>query len=237
MNQIESLHEKQIEYETLVEMICLSCKESVNRLRLKEQQGHLLALVKYQQALKADRKKVSEILCSDSCVHNKLLVALCCFAHDQESINILLGSGLVDSLLGFLSDSVLQEKNKRNTLINRSNQNNNKDYSILLRSQSFDERLSVISLSDILQVNSKETTFGKKRKASEPTMPGLETKRSKSIGHSNLSGSFPASSMETNITDAEQQAGLSSSSSFQPLQNQVRSILFEILKFELNKKV
>lgn len=95
-------------YGKLIEMICFNCKESVNRLRLKEQ-GHLSKLVKHQQDLKAEKlkailkqynEKSLQELCSDSSIHNKLLVAMCCFAHDQDSMNILLSNGLVDALLG-----------------------------------------------------------------------------------------------------------------------------------------
>ena len=93
------------EHDKLIEMLCFSCKESVNRLRLKEQ-NFLSTLVKHQQSLKS--KLVAEtstiqlqsLLCSDSSIHNKLLVALCCFAHDQDSMNILMSNGLIDSLLG-----------------------------------------------------------------------------------------------------------------------------------------
>ena len=103
------------EHDHLIEMICFSCKESVNRLRLKEQ-SQLSSLVKLQQKVKAEHSKnISEsqqlsTLCSDSTLHNKLLVAICCFAHDQDSMNILLGNGLVDCLITFLNDSIQVEK-------------------------------------------------------------------------------------------------------------------------------
>ncbi len=210
-------------------MICLSCKESVNRLRLKEQQAHLLALVKYQQAIKEDRKKANEQLCSDSCSHNKLLVALCCFAHDQESMHVLLSNGLVESLLGFLNDSIMQEKEKRGAIVS-NNRAESKDYSMLFRSQSVDERLHVVALSDILQVTGKEVTpaLGKKRKISEPSVSGLIPKRSKTSGQVNLTGSF-VSAMDTSFgsfVDTEQQAGVLTLNGFQPQQNQVRKCFF-----------
>lgn len=94
-----------LEFEKLIEMLCFSCKESVNRLRLKEH-NHLSTLVKHQQTLKSkliaqkSTAQCQSLLCSDSSIHNKLLVALCCFAHDQDSMNTLMGNGLVDSLIG-----------------------------------------------------------------------------------------------------------------------------------------
>ena len=52
------------EYEKLIEMICFSCKESVNRLRLKEL-GHLVTLVKHQQSLKIEKIQLAN-QCQDS---------------------------------------------------------------------------------------------------------------------------------------------------------------------------
>ena len=120
------------EYEHLIEMICFSCKESVNRLRLKEQ-SHLSSLVKLQQKVKAEHSKnISEsrqlsTLCSDSTLHNKLLVAICCFAHDQDSMNILLGNVLVDCYMNFLNDSIKVEKKSDPVHLQASLTNKNKN--------------------------------------------------------------------------------------------------------------
>ena len=120
------------EHDHLIEMICFSCKESVNRLRLKEQ-SQLSSLVKLQQKVKAEHSKnISEsqqlsTLCSDSTLHNKLLVAICCFAHDQDSMNILLGNVLVDCYMNFLNDSIKVEKKSDPVHLQASLTNKNKN--------------------------------------------------------------------------------------------------------------
>ena len=120
LSKIETFHESTPsttskisphEYEKLVEMVCLSCKEVTNRSRLREQ-GFLINLVRHQQKLfkinSATNKSVhakSTKNTFESKLHNKLLVALCYFVYDQDSLNILLSNGLIDSLLAYLNES------------------------------------------------------------------------------------------------------------------------------------
>jgi hypothetical protein len=112
------------DYERIIEVICLCCKESINRLRLREQ-GYLVYLVKLQQILKKKfdqndktsesstinnnnscKNKMTFVNSTDFHIHNKLLVALCCFSHDQDSMNILLNNNLVDSLIEYLNELI-----------------------------------------------------------------------------------------------------------------------------------
>ena len=99
-----------------VEIICLCCKEAVNRMRLREQ-GLLVNLIRLQQRLSrvsatttpSPTNNHKEKVCStadNSAWRNKLLVALCCFVHDADSMSILLANGLVDSLLAYVRESV-----------------------------------------------------------------------------------------------------------------------------------
>lgn len=104
------------EYNRLIDIVCLACKESVNRLRLREQ-GLLINLIRLQQRVKASMttllshyriEKTNQSI--DATWHNKILVGLCCFAHDQDSMNILLSNGLIDLLLAYLDESMAREK-------------------------------------------------------------------------------------------------------------------------------
>ena len=130
LNKIEAFHVpdpsmkniSQQEYEKLVEMICLSCKEVTNRSRLREQ-GFLVSLVKHQQKLfKLDLNYTIRTSKGsfESKLHNKLLVALCYFVYDQDSLNILLSNGLIDSLLAYLNESLTTVEEEASTKKNRS---------------------------------------------------------------------------------------------------------------------
>ncbi|CAF0935213.1 unnamed protein product, partial [Brachionus calyciflorus] len=113
------------EYTILIDIICLACKESVNRLRFKDQ-GYLLNLIKLQQKLKQNKDEINKFFKNDSTsdddksfidstLYNKILVALCCFAHDQDSMNILLNNSLIDCLLGYVNEGLeLLKKNSSN---------------------------------------------------------------------------------------------------------------------------
>lgn len=148
----------------LIEIICFSCKESVNRFRLKEQ-NHLGYLVKLQQRLKQKLASLSAELSQDSALFNKLLVAICGFVHDPDSMNILLTSGLIDSFLSFLNDSY--SASKSTTCDFSASLNEFKD-SIVSLSNKYKKGVCLKSL-----LNSKNFTFNecKKRKASESLDP------------------------------------------------------------------
>jgi hypothetical protein len=86
VNKIETYHSldpvtkniSQQEYERLVEMICLSCKEVTNRSRFREQ-GFLINLVKHQQRLfklNLNYNSRSSRGSFESKLHNKLLVII-----------------------------------------------------------------------------------------------------------------------------------------------------------------
>ncbi len=178
------------EYNKQVEIICLSCKESVNRLKLREQ-GLLVNLVRLQQRIKSNKLEISvgfkyatgssslssssnslnHLNSNDQIDHtwyNKLLVALCCFAHDQESLNILLANGLIEALIGYLDESMtITRKNEPtlskvipNTTILNSNSTN--------YGKSTDEK--VVFLKDLLFIHSKLTEEKKQTSKKTPTI-------------------------------------------------------------------
>ena len=86
VNKVEAYHAPdpvtknitQQEYERLVEMICLSCKEVTNRSRLREQ-GFLVNLIRHQQKLfklNLNYTSKSSRGSFESKLHNKLLVII-----------------------------------------------------------------------------------------------------------------------------------------------------------------
>lgn len=102
--------------ETMIEILCMSCKTASNRIRLRDS-GHLSTLVKLQQKLRTTKPNTLPIPVPaststsspnpiDSTIYNKLLAALCCFVHDHDSMQILYAQGLIDSLLFYLDESV-----------------------------------------------------------------------------------------------------------------------------------
>lgn len=91
----------------MIEMICLSCKTSSNRIRWRDS-GNLAALLKLQQKLKSNAVKSSKKQAAniDSTLYNRLLAALCCFIHDHDSMTILYAQGFLDALLFYVNESV-----------------------------------------------------------------------------------------------------------------------------------
>lgn len=175
------------EYTTLIDIICLACKESVNRLRYKEQ-GMLVNLIKLQFTLRQnkdeinkfylnDKQQTDQISFIDSTLYNKVLVALCCFAHDQDSMNILLNNSLVDSLLGYLNEG-LEIKKKNET-----------DQMELLESES--DETKIFDLKKLLNLSDEMKTNSKKRKTLDSAEPGQKTKRVNSELSAILSASPP----------------------------------------------
>lgn len=160
------------EYEKLIEMICLCCKESVNRMRLREQ-SFLVHLLKLQQKLRQNKNEIYKMSKTTNNVstefswHNKLLVALCCFAHDVESMNVLLSNGLIESLLSYLQESIEEEEKEKGEEIQKkidSKSNINDLFNKLTENNKF-------ILNDL--INSREyNEIGilRKRKTSEPTI-------------------------------------------------------------------
>lgn len=111
------------EFSQLVEIVCMSCKTASNRLRLRES-GSILNLLKLQQKLRSSKTDLNKTFPSnnnnaniDFTLYNKLLAALCCFAHDQDSMQVLFGNGFIDSLLFYLDESIQQDdaKEKKET--------------------------------------------------------------------------------------------------------------------------
>lgn len=158
IQKIESLNSETVtdSESKLIEVLCFSCKESVNRFRLKEQ-NHLVYLIKLQQRLKL--KLISDENSLDSCLFNKLLVAICGFVHDPDSMNVLLSNGLVDSFLSFLNDSYLK------TTSTFSNENDLKEFKLLLLNAVCSKRS--VCLKSLLASTSSILNESKKRKASE----------------------------------------------------------------------
>jgi hypothetical protein len=192
----KSNHRQINEYNKQVEIICLSCKESVNRMKLREQ-GLLVNLVRLQQRIKSNKLELnlgfklvnsSSNSCNslnylnsndqiDHTWYNKLLVALCCFAHDQDSLNILLANGLIEALVGYLNEAmaIAHHKNDEpsgNKYISRE--------AMLLSSNtapamtnygsnlSSDEK--AVYLKDLLSLNSKLTDEKKQTGRKTPTI-------------------------------------------------------------------
>ncbi len=179
------------EYEKLIEMLCLCCKESVNRMRLREQ-SFLVHLVKLQQKLRQNKHEIFKITkitnnSTEFSWHNKLLVALCCFAHDNESMNVLLSNGLIESLLAYLKESIEEEEeNIKENQFNLTKSNINDLFNKLTENNK-------IPLNDLL--NSKENNDAailRKRKTSEPTLmttSAVSTSIQTSASSSNISSS------------------------------------------------
>lgn len=131
------------EYEKLIDVLCVSCKESLNRLKLKEN-GHLLNLIKLQQKLKANKSDVNKVYKRSASTHveftlyNKVLAALCCFAHDQDSMNVLFSNGLIDSLLFYLTEIIESDaagdSKEKDTASKNSSKNFENQFERLIRS-------------------------------------------------------------------------------------------------------
>lgn len=173
------------EYTRLIDILCLSCKESANRLRLKEQ-GYLINMLKLQQKLKNNKNELNKYFKTDAessednsfidaTLYNKLLVALCCFAHDQDSMNILLNNGLIESLLGYLT-----EANKIENLSNRILTENENDLNL---ESLFEIDAKSISLKKLLAPNAEDSNnlskISKSGSKKRKTTDSLETSKPK----------------------------------------------------------
>jgi hypothetical protein len=179
-----------------IEVICFSCKESVNRFRLKEQ-NHLIALIKLQQRLKkalvaASNNNKKNDFCLDSLdatLFNKLLVAICGFVHDQDSMNVLLNNGIIDSFISFLNDSYEQIINQSKTM----DLNQFKEYLNKLKQKS-------VLLKHLLSINNNDiNNTNKKRKVSDQldiSNAANKPKKSKQQQNSKLTPSSPLNLMD-----------------------------------------
>ena len=68
------------EYEKLIEMICLCCKESVNRMRLREQ-SFLVHLLKLQQKLRQNKNEIYKMSKTTNNVSTEFIVGHFCFGY------------------------------------------------------------------------------------------------------------------------------------------------------------
>ncbi len=191
LNKIEAYHAPdqtaknitQQEYEKLVEMICLSCKEVTNRSRLREQ-GFLINLVKHQQKLfklNLNYTSKSSRGSFESKLHNKLLVALCYFVYDQDSLNVLLSNGLMDSLLAYLNESLtdINDENENKRARSVSPSSNSQNCRLQFESLFQDSNKKLVSLRNLLilhKSSSKEIENSTNRKRKSPDLN--ETKNS-----------------------------------------------------------
>jgi hypothetical protein len=158
------------EYERLIEMICLSCKEATNRSRLREQ-GFLVNLIKLQQSLKQiNISNPSNSKCLESTLHNKLLVALCCFVYDQDSLSVLLNNGLIDCLLTYLNDSVMNtsESTKKQFNFAFKPAKANTELQDMLKIESKQLHLNKILSMDKNAAKQSSDAAQRKRKSSDP---------------------------------------------------------------------
>jgi hypothetical protein len=204
-----------------IELICFSCKESVNRFRLKEQ-NHLTALIKLQQRLKKafvvasnnnnnNNKKTDFCLDSlDATLFNKLLVAICGFVHDQDSMNVLLNNGIIDSFISFLNDSYEQQtiiKNQSKTW----NLNQFKEYLNKLKQKS----VLIKHLLSISIINNDINNTNKKRKVSDQLDVSNANKPKKSKQNLKLTPSSPLNLMDySEHIQLQQQLGSSPTESY-----------------------
>ena len=78
----------------LVELLCYTCKEAVNRHRFKEQN----LLCELISLLKKNLYETKRNICSQ-----KLINSICSFAHDQESLNYFLQNSLCDCFIDYLN--------------------------------------------------------------------------------------------------------------------------------------
>ncbi|RNA26128.1 armadillo repeat-containing 5 [Brachionus plicatilis] len=174
------------EYTILIDIICLTCKESVNRLRYKDQ-GLLVNLIKLQHTLKQNKDEINKLYKNDqqtedisfidSTLYNKILVALCCFAHDQDSMSILLNNSLVDCLLGYLNEGM--ELKKRS-----------EEEKMELVESDLDEN-KIFSLKKLLNLSDETRANSKKRKTLDSAETGQKAKRVNSELSAILSSSPP----------------------------------------------
>lgn len=74
---------------SVVNALCLCCREAVNRVRIREQKGlHLLLEILQQDQF--------------SKIHDRIISALVCYLYDDASFNVLLDNGVVPILLHHL---------------------------------------------------------------------------------------------------------------------------------------
>jgi len=171
-------------------------------------------LLKLQQCLK---KKASlqqkpienseKVNCLDSALFNKLLVAICGFVHDPDSMNVLLANGLVDSFLSFLNDSY----KKHSEVINQASINIdelNMFRTALFSLSSTPLKRTVLLKTMLAKTSSTDLTLeNRKRKACEqtitneppptPTTIGINKSKKFKLNRANTPSSPPSFSNAT----------------------------------------
>ena len=83
--------------EKLIELLCLTCKEAVNRHRFKEQN----LLCELIGLLKRNLYETKRSICTQ-----KLINSICSFTHDQDSLSYFLQNSLCDCFIDYLNNEL-----------------------------------------------------------------------------------------------------------------------------------
>lgn len=162
------------DYERLVDLVCMACKASSNRVRMRDTAGQLVALVKLQQRLRS-RRPASSSPNIDSSLHNRLMAALCCFVHCQDSMQSMFANGFVDSLLAYVDETVRAAMDEADETAKRDTSDDVDKKLDLMLSAVEGRKLSLRKLVDNGDVPVKPGPGSKKKRKSE-SMASLAAK-------------------------------------------------------------